>query len=243
MTTTDSSKIPRYRQIMQVLLREIEVGGLTVGDAVPSEHQLVERFGVARMTVNRALKELEAQGYINRIQGVGSFVADLRPQSSLLDVQDIAADIRRRGHRYSCDVRMLCEAQADQQVAAALELERESKVYHSLIVHKEENQPVQLEARYVLPDFARDYLLQDFTTTTPYHYLMAQGGINEIEHSLGAELLGEEHAQLLEAKTGSAALVLLRRTWSNKRVVTFGQFHYPGDRYRLFSHYSLNKLA
>ena len=59
-------------------------------------------------------------------------------------------------------------------------------MHHSLIVHFEDDQPLQLENRYVLPSFARDYLKQDFTRRTPYEYLMSLGPLDEVEHLVQA---------------------------------------------------------
>ena len=68
---------------------------------VPSEHALVERLGVSRMTVNRALRELSHEGRLYRVQGVGTFVAAQKPQSAFLTVRSIAEEIRSRGGVHS----------------------------------------------------------------------------------------------------------------------------------------------
>ena len=66
---------------------------LKPGDRVPSENELVESMNVSRMTANRALRELNDEGYVERIAGRGTFVADYRSQSHLLEVQNIADEI------------------------------------------------------------------------------------------------------------------------------------------------------
>ena len=68
--------------------------------ALPSEHELVAQFGISRMTANRALRELVEQGRVVRVAGVGSFVAEDKPQSTLLQIANIASEIRARGHDY-----------------------------------------------------------------------------------------------------------------------------------------------
>lgn len=73
-----------YQQVKDHVMRKIADGSLSAGERVPSEQELVQEFGVARMTANRALRELAEQGVIVRVAGVGSFVAEEKPQSTLL---------------------------------------------------------------------------------------------------------------------------------------------------------------
>ncbi|NNF16889.1 MAG: histidine utilization repressor [Gammaproteobacteria bacterium] len=229
-----------YQQIMATMLERIQRGEFCRGDKIPSEHQLVDELGVSRMTVNRALTELAARGYINRVQGVGSFVADSRSQSSLLEVPDIAADVRQRGRRHHARVLSLREQSVDAEIAAALELCTGDLVFYSLLLHHEDDVPIQLEQRYVRQSFAPGYLQQNFRTRSPYQFLIEQGEIQEVEHTLYAAASTPSQQKSLDLAAGEPCLVLIRRTWSNNEVVTFGRFYYPGERYRLFSHYPMN---
>uniref|UniRef100_UPI002FCC1B16 GntR family transcriptional regulator n=1 Tax=Hydrogenophaga sp. TaxID=1904254 RepID=UPI002FCC1B16 len=79
-----SPNVARYQQVKDFVSRKIQDGTWKAGDRLPSEHELVVQFGLSRMTVNRALRELVEQGRIKRIAGVGSFVADDKPQANLL---------------------------------------------------------------------------------------------------------------------------------------------------------------
>ena len=70
--------MPRYEQVKSHILKLIGDGTLAPHDRVPSENELVDAFGLSRMTVNRALRELAEEGYVVRLAGVGTFVADSR---------------------------------------------------------------------------------------------------------------------------------------------------------------------
>ena len=96
-----------YATVKAALRERIAQGGWQPGVRLPSERELVQTFGCARMTVHRALRELEEEGLIERRQGSGSYVAELHPISNLLKVRDIHEEIRERGHVHStrvCDV-------------------------------------------------------------------------------------------------------------------------------------------
>ncbi len=76
---------PRYRQIMQSLEADINAGRFRAGQKLPSEAALVKKFDTSRITVGRALRELQSQGLIERRAGSGSFVREaVQPAPSLL---------------------------------------------------------------------------------------------------------------------------------------------------------------
>ena len=98
MTYHGYKPLPRYQRIKQFIRERIEQGEWPTAYQVPSEHKLCEQFDVSRMTARKALQELTAEGVLVRAQGLGTFVAEAKPQSSLLEVRNIADEIRERGH-------------------------------------------------------------------------------------------------------------------------------------------------
>src|SRR5579863_1363186 len=89
---------PLYLQVKNHILTNIDSGRWATSARVPSENELVREFGVSRMTANRALRELSAEGVLVRIAGVGSFVANRQPHTHPLEIHNIADEIRARGH-------------------------------------------------------------------------------------------------------------------------------------------------
>ena len=65
---------PKYQQIVAFLNRAIAIGEYQPGQKLPSEADLVERFSTSRLTVQRALKELQHQDLIERRAGSGTYV-------------------------------------------------------------------------------------------------------------------------------------------------------------------------
>jgi GntR family transcriptional regulator, histidine utilization repressor len=92
---------PLYAQVKTHILDQIRSGTLSAGSRVPSENELVISFKISRMTANRALNELTSEGHLARVPGVGTFVKETTPRSSLLELRNIADEIAARGHRYS----------------------------------------------------------------------------------------------------------------------------------------------
>lgn len=237
---TDAPATALYRQMKDYIGKGIQGGKWAVGDRLPSEHELVAQFGVSRMTVNRALRELTAEGRIVRVVGVGSFVAEEKPQSTLLRIANIADDIRARGHAYSCDVVSVERVEAAPDVATALDVRIGERVFHVVCVHAENGLPVQLEDRYVNPRAAPDFGRQDFRKQTPSEYLVAHVAFDHVEHVVDAVMPTKEQAELLKMPRTQPCLLLTRRTWSGGMTVTLVRCLHPASRYRLGSRFSVD---
>lgn len=229
--------VPMYQQLKDLIIRRISAGELRPNDRVPSEHELVESAGVSRMTANRALRELTDEGYVERVAGKGSFVADLKAVSHVLEVRNIAEEVEHRGHTHSAQLLVANCVPADERIAAALRTKAGNDVLHVKLVHFESGVPIQLEDRYVVPSFAPELLDQDFTTTTPSAYLSSIAPLQEAEHVVRAEMPGEFVRTSLEMDAGEACLVVSRRTSANGRPATYARLYHPGSRFQLSGHY------
>lgn len=229
--------VARYRQVKDYVVRLIRSGRYAPGARLPSEHELVARFGVSRMTANRALRELADLGRIVRVAGVGTFVAEPRPQSTLLQIANLAAEVRGRGHDYRCEVVEVLRVAAPPEVAEALALKPGAPAFHAVCVHRENGVPVQLEERWVNPRVAPQFGRQDFTKRQPSEYLVSTVPYDEIEHVVDAVLPSAAQAARLEMPASQPCLLLTRRTWTNGVPVTLVRCLHPASRYRLGSRY------
>jgi GntR family histidine utilization transcriptional repressor len=226
-----------FQQIKDHIASQIQDGTLRAGDRLPSEHELVAQFGISRMTVNRALRELVDQGRIVRVAGVGSFVAEQKPQSTLLHIVNLASEIRQRGHDYACAMLVVERVAATLEVAAALNVRTGESVFHSVCVHLEDGVPIQLEDRYVNPQVVPDFAQQDFSAQQPSEFLVRTVPFDEIEHVVDAVLPTAEQAQRLQMDAAEPCLLLTRRTWTQGVPVTLVRCLHPASRYRLGSRY------
>ena len=216
---------------------KIESGEWPEGHRVPSETELARGFGAARMTVHGALRALAADGLVVRRPGAGTHVAVRKPRATMLEVRNIVDEIRERGHHHEARVELLRSEASDPVVAGELGTAPGSRVHHSVIVHFENGRPLQIEDRYVLPAFGKDYLTLDFTRTTPYEYLMSRGPLDEVEHVIQALIPDEATRSLLEMAPAEPALHVRRRTWSGGMVVSTARLIHPGSRYSLFGRF------
>lgn len=233
MRSTDQVAAAPYARVKQFLKDGLAQGRWLPGALMPSDADLVAQFGVSRMTVTRALRELQSEGLIERVQGVGTFAAHLFRVSSTLTIRDLHEEIVSRGHRHHAGVHVAGRERAKAELAAQLGLAAGAMVFHTLIVHFENGVPLQCEDRYVNPACAPDYLEVDFTAMTPTHYLLQVAPLWEAQYSIQACSPSAEEARLLEIGPHEPCLVVVRRTISRGVPITIARLVHPGSRHQI----------
>lgn len=227
------SPAPLYARVKQAIVQKIRSGAWLPNTKLPSESELLQQLGVSRMTINRALRELTIEGLLVRMQGVGTFVAMPKGTAALFEIHNIAQEIADRGHVHRSDVMVLEEVPDKASPTLPFALDGIERLFHSVIVHYENEVPVQIEERFVNAQIAPLYLQQDFTRTTAYAYLMDLAPLTGGEHVVEAIHATSAECRLLGIKRNEACLMIRRRTWSAQGVVGCARLVYPGSRYRL----------
>ena len=223
---------PQYLKVKHYILRHITNGDWPPLSRVPSENDLVSTFGVSRMTVNRALRELTDAGVVTRLQGVGSFVAGPKAESAMFEVRSIRDEILARGQSHTVDV-LICETvSARGTTARQFGLPAGVALFHSRLLHLADGTPLQLEDRFVNPVCAPDYLDIDFDVEIPHQYLMRTAPLQRTEHVIEAEAANKRLAKVLDVAPGDPLLTLSRRTWSRGHVASYVRLTHPAGKYR-----------
>ncbi len=230
MGKTLAKAIPAFQQVKDHVLQKIHNGTWKPGDLIPSERELMQQFGLSRMTVNRALRELTDNQMLVRTQGSGTYVAEGKHQSTLVEIRSIDDEVVARGHRYRSQVLAL-EISETPAALSALEFKTGS-VFHSSIVHFADDIPIQLEDRYTNPILFPEYLEQDFHRVTPNHYMMQVAPMHRAEYSLESKMPDATVRKRLQMENGEPCLVLSRRTWVRDAVATSVTLWHPGARFR-----------
>ncbi|MGB2706616.1 histidine utilization repressor [Pseudoalteromonas nigrifaciens] len=227
---------PKFAQIKQFIVDKISSARWQENQRVPSENELSNQFSVSRMTARRALSELTEAGILTRSQGLGTFVASFKSQSSLLEIKNIADEVKERNGNYSCTVLALESLPAITSIAIALGIKVNSTVYRSVLLHNENTKPLQIEERFVNPTFATQYLQQNFTLLTPHEYLSNVAPLTQATHTVEAIMPNKQMCQWLNLSSQEPCLQLIRRTWSSNGIVSYARLVSPGSKYRLGGH-------
>jgi len=222
-----------YAQVKAFLKQGLSSGRWPPESLMPSESELVTQFGVSRMTVTRALRELQSEGLVHRVQGMGTYAAHLAPVSSSLTIRDLHEEIVARGHQHHAVVRLSRQEACSATIAGRLGLATGDPVFHTQIVHHENGVPLQCEDRFVNPACAPDYLKTDFTRITPTNYLLSVAPLWEAQYAIAAGTPTAREARLLGIGRTDPCLVIVRRTVNRGVPITLVRLVHPGARYRL----------
>jgi GntR family histidine utilization transcriptional repressor len=233
--SSGSRDTPLYERLKADIKQRIDSGDWPADHRVPSENELSETLNVSRMTANRALRELAMEGVIVRVKGRGSFVSSKKRSAPFMGVRNIADEIAERGSLHTSQVILAQTEICGHELAEALGVEVGSPAFHSVILHHEDDLPIQLEDRFVNAAVAPGYLDQDFKVTTPNAYLTQVAPISHTEQFVEAVLPQSWECKHLAIARSEPCLLIRRRTWSADRIVTSVRLLYPGSRYRLES--------
>lgn len=233
--------LTRVAGLKHVAVREY-VRGLIAeaapGSPAPSERELVQRFGVARMTVRQAIDALVAEGLLQRIPGKGTFVAQRRSKvGALLGFTD---EMKARNLLPESQTLIARIERAGPGVARVLDLTEGDPVIHWKRLRRADGQPMCIEDAYLsevlLPGF-----LQQGTPTSLYEALKSRGlKPTWAEDSVVADVATGAEADLLEIASGAPVLRVSRRAVCRERVVEVSRSTYRGDRYTMWVQYAAN---
>ncbi|QIE47775.1 UTRA domain-containing protein (plasmid) [Pseudohalocynthiibacter aestuariivivens] len=226
---------PLYEQIKNAIDHRIESEEWPARFQVPSEEQLAGEFGASRLTVRRALRELQTDGVLVRIQGSGTFVIGPRVQCAVFDLSDISDEISQSGGAHTCDVLEHAAVGRDDPARNMLQLDPDVQVFRSRLIHLEDGTPIQIEDRFVNGAEAPGYIDLDLAKVMPHNWLLRETTVTTVDNTIRAIRADAETRQHLQIDATQPCLLLDRMTWRDGVPVTRSRFIYPGDRYRMRS--------
>ena len=223
------------RSLKHVAVREYVrslVEGADAGSPAPSERELVQRFGVARMTVRQAMDALVSEGLLERMPGRGTFVA--RPRRRVGRLTSFTEDMERRGMLAESQTLLARREQAGPGVSKALGITPGDAVIHWKRLRYADNTPMCVEDAYLnevlLPGF-----LQAAMPTSLYDALSARGlRPSWAEDAVSADKANAEEANLLQVQQGTSVLVVARRALAGEKAVEVSRSVYRSDRFSLW---------
>lgn len=224
------SPIPVYFQLKNIIKEDIETRSLKPGDPIPSEREYCEKYGISRMTVRQALKELESEGVIVREKGRGSFVSIPRiEQEGLMSFTEM---VRSRGMKPHTEMVEFLKLQAE-DMGATLGIERQDDIYKITRIRKADGFPVALETVYI-PEKLVPHIDRKELTGSLYNLLKTEYGmdIKSSKTSFSAVMSAPYHEKLLKLKESMPLLKVESLNYS-KIPIYYEVSYYRSDQFKI----------
>lgn len=210
------SAIPLYAQIRDALALEVRAGRLAKGAYLPSEEQLSKTFGVSRMTVRQALKELADLGVIQGVHGVGTMVVEptLVRELEANIVTGLYDDMARHGKHVRSRVLVNKAEEANGVIADLLAIEEGQPVRHIKRVRYVDDSPFSIQNSYLPHDVVPTVPSEPLEQGSLYHYLHDELGLRLTsgETRILAKRATKLEADFLELPRGSPLLFAKKLT-------------------------------
>jgi GntR family transcriptional regulator len=214
------------------------VGVFAPGSVLPSETELNGRFGVSRATSRAALNELEREGLIIRRPGKGSIVLRQRVDQPAEEMRGFSEDMIQRGLRPSYRTLEAGKVPVSVQVAEALEIRSETRVFRSRRVLLADCEPMGLAVSWIAPRLLRGITpptVKDLTQGSLYEWMYHHCGARLIRarEYIEAAAAEPEMAGLLEVTAGAPILIARRQSFDESgKPAEYSVLHFRSDRYR-----------
>lgn len=226
---------PYYEQIRAYILAEIEAGVFKPHTQIPSERSLADHFGVSRMTVKHAIKELVSNGRLYTRVGKGTFVSDPPITQQLEKLTGFSEDMESLGRSTSSRVLNAQRLEAVDHIAKELQVVQGAGVILLERLRLADDQPIALESSYLNAAFCPDILERfDFANESLYSVLRTHYDLNlsYAEQRIKARLASASEAELLDVPKGFPILHIKRVTFIKRSTpLEYVESAYRGDRY------------
>jgi GntR family transcriptional regulator len=230
----ENAPMALYHQLREVLLNKIKSNEWPVNSQIPSERELCETFGVSRITVRKALSELEREGYLYRKQGKGTFVTSPKIEQRLSRFYSFSEEIRKMGYVPSSKILDFTVMQADKNIAANLQIESGVDVYSLRRIRLANEEPFAIENSFIPCVVCPGLSAEEIAVRGLYGAMRLNYGLiaNQAVETFEAVSITADEALHLTVAENAPGLLLERVTYSNMVIVEYCRSIIRGDRYK-----------
>lgn len=231
-----NSPIPIYYQLGETIKELIEKGELKPGDVLPAEREYAEMFQISRMTVRQAFTQLVNEGYLHRIQGKGTFVAErkLKIEQALQGLTSFTEDMEARGMKPGSQLVSFEIIPATSLIAKQLGIQEYGPVYEIKRIRLADHMPMALETNYISANFIKG-LTEKIVNQSLYSFIQEQLGM-KISHAtqvIESSIASELEAKYLQIQPGAPVMLIQRNTFlKDGTPVELVKSSYRADRYK-----------
>lgn len=229
-----ASAQPFYLQIKEALKQRILDGDYAAHEQLPSESELMKIFGVSRITVRQALRDLHSDGLVFGVQGKGTFVSRPKVAQDVQRLQGFGEAMSLQGYETSTRVLTIKERKPPKAVADAFAVKKSEKVVEIVRLRYLNREPISVDQSFFPLEIGRKLFARDLATDI---FPMLENEMNlPLDYAdlrIEATMADEETGQHLNVKSGTPVLKITRLVFTkNGKPIDFEYLSYRGDAYQ-----------
>ena len=229
---TQPNETTSYRDIKETVLARIRSGEWLPDSLLPNEQDLAVEFSCTRTTVNRALRELADEGYLERRRKAGTRVLSAPQRQARFTIPMVRDEVEALGGTYRYALVSSDVLQTPDWLRARLALKPDQDVLHVRCMHFNGNTPFQFEDRWIVIASVPEVAKTDFSETGPNEWLIQTVPFTNVELSFLASRADEAVAAFLDIPVGEPVFTGERITWLDGQPVTFAKMYFAAG-YRM----------
>ncbi len=206
MEINQSSAIPLYKQVSHIIEEEIKDGIYNVGDKIPSEQELINKYKVSRITIRLAMKELADEGLLIRKQGKGTFVAKQKAVFQANDLSGFSESCRNLNKIPTTEVINFGYKFPNEKECQFFNIQKDTQILTTTRLRSIDGVPTVVENNVYSPKLT---FLVDENLSESLFEIFKRHGINTIESKRSLEITSAtiDFSKLLNIKTGKPLLL------------------------------------
>ena len=227
------SRAPKYVQIKEAIRKKIATKEWVEGCRIPVEAEFCEMYGVSRITIRKALEELQNEGYLVKIQGKGTFVQSQSHEQHLSKFYSFREELSSQGVEEEAVVLEIAIVDAKADVAVNLGMEPGQSVFRIHRLRRTEHGPYAIETSYIPYHLCKTITKQKIQEDGLYRTLANNGlVVDSARETFKAINVNKEQSNLLDVRIDAAAIALTRTAYSGSQIVEYCVCVVRGDFFR-----------
>ena len=212
---------PLYEQLKFALKEMIASCALGPGDAIPTETELCKRYNVSRITVRRAITDLEEEGVLEKRHGKGTFVTLPKMETSLLHLGGFSESFALRRYRVEKEILELAEQKADDDLAEKLAIEPGVNLLHISRLIRADSTPITIESSYFSLELFPG-LMEDIHEDTSLYSLMQAKYGREVKHAkrvINCRISTTKECEIFHCNSGDIMFEVEKTVYGDDRSI------------------------
>lgn len=229
-----TTSIPLHNQIFEDILNKIKEGYYEKGTLLPSETKLQQQYGVSRITVRRAIQNLQDEGFVEKLSGKGTIVNSPKKILNLQKLSSFSQDLEFIGGQSSSVLVNFKLIKPNDKIRSKLSVDNNDKVYCIERIRLSGDEKIGFHRAYILADHI-DLGEKNFDKNSSLYDMLAKQGIHlsYAEESIEALNPSKEIQKYLDIKENIPILYKERTTFDiNNKIIEFVEIYYRGDLYK-----------